>query len=116
MVKALGKKTTRKIRTDVNADVADLLLVIDHLDTPKDAAAPANREIVPLLNPVILSAHRDTLRVQNDGTLTYAQAISSWKVYSLQQNLKGRCCLPITRICSIQRHGYPIIWQTPVML
>ena len=42
VVKALGKKTTRKIHTDVNTDVADLLLVIDHLGAPKDAAAPAN--------------------------------------------------------------------------
>ena len=70
---------TRKIRVDVNADgivdVADLLLVIEHLDNPKDAAAPVNRENVTFLNPATLSAHLDLLRTQNDGTLTYTQAI-----------------------------------------
>ena len=79
VVKALGKKTTRKIRVDVNADgvvdVADLLLVIEHLDNPEDAAAPANREVVASLSPTMLSVHLDLLRAQNDGTLTYAQAI-----------------------------------------
>ena len=79
VVKALGKKTARKIRVDVNGDgivdVADLLLVVEHLDNPKNAAAPANREIATLLNPAMLSAHLDILRAQNDGTLTYAKAI-----------------------------------------
>ena len=79
VVSALGKKSTKRIRVDVNGDgvvdVADLLLVIENLDDPKDAAAPANREIVASLNPAMLSLHLDILRAQNDGTLTYALAI-----------------------------------------
>ena len=67
------------MRTDVNADgvvdVADLLLVIEHLDNPKDAAAPARQEIMISLSPEMLSGHLSVLHAQNDGTLKYHRAI-----------------------------------------
>ena len=76
---ALGKKATPKMCTDVNTDgvvdVADLLLVIEHLDNPKNAAAPTSQDILVLLNPAILSGHLSILHTQNDGTLKYQEAI-----------------------------------------
>ena len=80
VVTALGENPPTNPNFDVNADgtvnIADVLLVIENLDDPVAAAAPANREIVASLDPVLLSTHINILRAENDGSAKYAQAIA----------------------------------------
>ena len=88
VVIALGQKgkNITNPRTDVNknnkVDKNDVLLVIDNLDDANgaplntDLFSPPPEDTIPLLNPMILRSTLKALRLENDGSLKYQQAIT----------------------------------------
>ena len=74
------ERRTENASVDVNGDssvnVSDVLLVIEALDDPVDAAAPARSELVTTLDPAQLIAQIAILRAQSEGSIKYDQAIA----------------------------------------
>ena len=88
VVIGLGQKgkNIKNSRTDINknekVDKNDVLLVIDNLDAANgapqniDLFSPIPEDTISLLNPMILRSTLKALRLENDGSLKYQQAIT----------------------------------------
>ena len=67
---------TRGCQWRWSVNVADLLLVIENLDDPVDAAAPTSGNIVTSVNPTMLWGNSTSCVLKSDGSHKYQKAIA----------------------------------------
>ena len=112
VVTALGETSPTNPRVDVDGDgrvaIADLLLVVENLDDPMVGAAPAIPALPISVDPQVLEAHLNVLRVSSDGSHNIGMRLLCLKTCWHQCVPRRRCYWRITQTRLTRRPGSPI--------